>query len=68
VTLAAFAPFAKYVPNASPRIVLDGTAKTDDQADKAMGRICRRAKLPRRLFHTLRHTFETHAALFGVTP
>jgi len=46
----------------------DGTAKTDDQADKAMGRICRRAKLPRRLFHTLRHTFGTHAALFGVNP
>ena len=47
---------------------LDGTAKTDDQADKAMGRICRRARLPRRLFHTLRHTFGTHAALFGVNP
>ncbi len=34
---------------------LDGSAKTDDQADKAMGRICRRASLPVRLFHTLRH-------------
>jgi integrase len=32
---------------------LDGSAKTDDQADKAMGRICRRAKLPVRLFHTM---------------
>jgi integrase len=47
---------------------LDGSAKTDDQADKGMGRICRRAGLPVRLFHTLRHTFGTHAALFGVNP
>src|SRR5262249_20242761 len=47
---------------------LDGTAKSDDQADKAMGRICRRAGLPVRLFHTMRHTFGTHAALFGVNP
>ncbi len=46
----------------------DGSAKTDDQADKAIGRICRRAGLPVRLFHTLRHTFGTHAALFGVNP
>ncbi|MGE0403620.1 MAG: tyrosine-type recombinase/integrase [Kofleriaceae bacterium] len=35
----------------------DGSAKTDDQVDKAMGRICRRA-----------HSFGTHAALFGVNP
>jgi integrase len=47
---------------------LDGSAKSDDQADKAMGRICRRAGLPVRLFHTMRHTFGTHAALFGVNP
>jgi integrase len=47
---------------------LDGSAKTDDQADKAIGRICRRAGLPVRLFHTLRHSFGTHAALFGVNP
>jgi integrase len=47
---------------------LDGTAKRDDQADAAMRRICRRASLPVRLFHTLRHTFGTHAALFGVNP
>jgi len=33
-----------------------------------MGRICRRAGLPVRSFHTLRHTFGTHAALFGVNP
>ena len=47
---------------------LDGSRKTDDQADKAIQRICRRAGLPVRLFHTLRHTFGTHAALFGVNP
>ena len=47
---------------------LDGSAKSDDQADKAMGRICRRAGLPVFLFHRLRHTFGTHAALFGVNP
>ena len=47
---------------------LDGSAKTDDQADKAIQRICRRAVLPVRMFHTLRHTFGTHAALFGVNP
>jgi integrase len=47
---------------------LDGSAKTDDQADKAICRICRRAGLPMRYFHTLRHSFGTHAALFGVNP
>jgi integrase len=47
---------------------LDGSAKTDDQADKGIARVCRRAGLPVRLFHTLRHTFGTHAALFGVNP
>jgi len=35
---------------------LDGTAKTDDHADKSIARICRRAGLPVRLFHTLRHS------------
>ena len=47
---------------------LDGSAKSDDQAYKAIQRICRRAGLPARLFHTLRHSFGTHAALFGVNP
>jgi len=31
-------------------------------------RICRRAQLPERGWHTMRHTFGTHAALFGVNP
>ncbi|HEX7699940.1 MAG TPA: site-specific integrase [Kofleriaceae bacterium] len=47
---------------------LDGSAKTDRQVVRAIERICRRAGLPERLFHTLRHTFGTHAALFGVNP
>ena len=47
---------------------LDGSAKTDDQADKAIQRICRKAGLPVRHWHTLRHAFGTHAALFGVNP
>lgn len=47
---------------------LDGSQKTDGQADKAMGRICRRAGLPSRGWHILRHSFGTHAALFGVNP
>jgi Phage integrase family len=47
---------------------LDGTAKTDGQADAAILRICRRAGLPQRMWHTLRHSFGTHAALFVVNP
>jgi integrase len=47
---------------------LDGAAKTDTQAVRAIERICRRAGLPVRLWHTLRHSFGTHAALFGVNP
>jgi hypothetical protein len=31
-------------------------------------RICRLAGLPEQGWHTLRHTFGTHAALFGVNP
>jgi len=47
---------------------LDGTAKGDGQASWTMGRICRTAGLPVRYWHTLRHSFGTHAALFGVNP
>lgn len=47
---------------------LDGSQKTDGQADDAIKRICRRAGLPWRGWHTLRHGFGTHAALFGVNP
>jgi integrase len=38
---------------------LDGTAKTDTQAVRAIERLCRKAGLPVRLWHTLRHAFGT---------
>jgi len=47
---------------------LDGTPKPDGEADHAIARICRKAGLPVRYWHTLRHAFGTHAALFGVNP
>jgi len=47
---------------------LDGTAKRDGQSDWVLARICRRAGLPVRYWHILRHSFGTHAALFGVNP
>jgi len=47
---------------------VDGSAKTDGNADHVIARICRRAGLPVHYWHTLRHTFGTHAALFGVNP
>ena len=46
----------------------DGSAVNDLKALRAMFRICRRAGLPERGWHTLRHTFGTHAAMFGVNP
>jgi len=46
----------------------DGSAKRDGQTCHAIERICRRAGLPVRYWHTLRHTFGTHAAMFGVNP
>jgi hypothetical protein len=47
---------------------LDGTAKGDGQARWTMERICRTAGLPVRDWHTLRHSFGTHAAWVGVNP
>jgi hypothetical protein len=47
---------------------LDGSQKTDGEASTSLARICRRAGLPVRYWHTLRHCFGTHAALFGVNP
>lgn len=45
---------------------LDGKPKTDGQTTHAIYRICSRAGLPGRAWHVLRHSFATHAALFGV--
>jgi len=47
---------------------LDGSQKTDGEANWAIERLCRKAGLPVRYFHSLRHSFGTHAALFGVNP
>jgi integrase len=33
-----------------------------------LARICRKAGLPVRYWHRIRHSFGTHAALFGVSP
>ena len=46
----------------------DGSGWTDSEADKRIRRVCRRAGLPERGWHPLRHTFGTHAAMFGVNP
>jgi integrase len=47
---------------------LDGSQKSDGQANAVILRICRRAGLPEKRWHNLRHAFGTHAALFGVNP
>jgi integrase len=47
---------------------LDGTPKSDQQPRSAMERIRKRAGLPPNGWHHLRHTFGTHAAMFGVNP
>lgn len=53
------------------RLVLhnrDGSAKTDGQVNHAIDRLLGRIGLPTVGWHSLRHTFGTHAALFGVNP
>jgi integrase len=49
---------------------LDGSARRDPQTSHAIYRLCRaaRPRLPERGWHVLRHTFGTHAALFGANP
>ncbi|MDD5308299.1 MAG: site-specific integrase [Deltaproteobacteria bacterium] len=46
----------------------DGTPLRDGQTIHASYRICRKAGLPERGWHCLRHTFGTHAALLGANP
>lgn len=46
----------------------DGSAITDGQGQAGLYRICRFAGLPERQWHVLRHSFATHAAMFGVNP
>ena len=45
-----------------------GEGFSDSQCDKVLRQICRKAGLPVRAWHILRHTFGTHAAMFGVNP
>ena len=47
---------------------LDGSQKTDSEASWAIERIYRKSGLPVRYCHSLRHSFGTHAAVFGVNP
>ena len=47
---------------------LDGSPMSGARTSHETYRICRKAKLPERGWHVLRHTFGTHAARFGVNP
>ncbi len=46
----------------------DGTGKTDSQTQHAMEDIAERAGVKIRGWHVLRHSFATHAAMFGINP
>ena len=46
----------------------DGSPLRDGQTTHAMPRVCRKAGLDERGWHTMRRSFATHAALFGVNP
>ena len=47
---------------------IDGTPKRDGQTTHEIYSICCLAGLPERAWHVLRHSFGTHAAMFGVNP
>jgi len=46
----------------------DGSPMTDAQTSHETYRICRKAGLPERGWHVMRHAFGTHCARFGVNP
>ena len=46
----------------------DGTPVVDGQVKWPIWRVRRQAGLPERRWHCLRHSFGTHAAMFGVNP
>jgi integrase len=46
----------------------DGAHVAEAALKHGVYRVCRRAGLPARSWHTLRHTFATHAARFGANP
>jgi hypothetical protein len=59
---ARLVPKMKVSASTSPR-----EAKHDENQVKGLSyRLCRKAGLPERGWHCLRHTFGTHAAIFGV--
>ncbi len=49
-------------------VISGAELKTDQAPRSAMARICKRAELPDRGWHALRHSFGTHCAMFGVNP
>ncbi|MGE3460088.1 MAG: tyrosine-type recombinase/integrase [Kofleriaceae bacterium] len=49
-------------------VAIAGAAVTEGEAKHALERICRAAGLPARLWHRLRHSYATHAAMLGVGP
>ena len=46
----------------------EGSWLRDGQTTHAIYRICRKAGLPEKAWHPLRHSFGTHAAMLGVNP
>src|SRR5262249_49985451 len=46
----------------------DGSQRNDNETKYHCYRICRAAGLPERGWHTLRHAYGTHAAMFGANP
>ena len=61
----------KAIPQMRSGLVLrdeDGKPMHDGRAVRTIVRVCKRAGLPEREWHTLRHSFGTHAALFGANP
>jgi integrase len=47
---------------------VDGSSLTDSYVHDLLYRTCRLAGLPERGWHILRHSFATHAAMFGINP
>lgn len=61
----------KAIPTVREGLLLlthDGEPFTDSLARSELNRTCRLAGLPEGSWHPLRHTFATHAAMFGVNP
>jgi hypothetical protein len=46
----------------------EGSPAAEAVLKRGIYKVCRRAGLPERSWHSLHHTFATHAARFGVNP